>query len=439
MDVAQFRHHVAERYLPTPEERRGAAEVSTPVRLVDQMLGAVSADFWKTPRKVLECCCGKGNFVLGIFEMFDKGLAEAYPEARTRHSVIIEQCLYFSDISQSNVDHVTQLLGRVSSNATTQYNSQVGDTLKEVQWKHSFDLGVMNPPYDKGLYKKFVLHLSTLSQYNVVVIPSTFTVGVSHKKFVQWLWDHGLTCVNFLDRAAFENLVDIDTLFYVQREDYRGTVTINGLQVDRGGSIRNITSAVEQALFEKLKRKDPMVLYKGANETLNYKDRHKETDSIHFCQSETHSHKMISRLNGGRGLEVYYLSSPKECAVPGAKVLFPRGTGSYNSQTNLAKMNKPVVYSLVTEECVMLSTGIVYVKASSVQHAEFLQWYLMRSALVRFLFKKNNRFSELTKGFVQTIPMIHEALECNDNAVFSHFALCVDEICHVENQCASLV
>jgi hypothetical protein len=65
------------------------AEVSTPVHLVDDMLNLIPQDFWLTPQSVLEPCCGKGNFVLGIFDKFYNGLKYNKPDINERCKVIM--------------------------------------------------------------------------------------------------------------------------------------------------------------------------------------------------------------------------------------------------------------------------------------------------------------------------------------------------------------
>jgi hypothetical protein len=53
-------------FKPTNKEKEDNAEVTTPVSLVDEMLNKIPTEFWKEPKKVLEPCCGKGNFLKDI-------------------------------------------------------------------------------------------------------------------------------------------------------------------------------------------------------------------------------------------------------------------------------------------------------------------------------------------------------------------------------------
>jgi hypothetical protein len=85
---------IEKHFIPTSEEKKNHAEIPTPVALVDEILNVIPEEFWKTPQKAFEPCCGKGNFVLGIFDKFYEGLKEKYVDEIERCEVIITKCLY---------------------------------------------------------------------------------------------------------------------------------------------------------------------------------------------------------------------------------------------------------------------------------------------------------------------------------------------------------
>lgn len=162
-DFNTVRRKIAEHFIPSQEERKGAAEVPTPPQLVDEMLSKIPSTFWSTPKRVLEPCCGKGNFVLGIFQKFDEGLREKYPDTPMRHKVIVEECIHFTDISSLNVMITRELLRCASGGVAKFYNARQGDTL-QMKWDEPFDLVVGNPPYNSNgtlatgntIWQKFV-------------------------------------------------------------------------------------------------------------------------------------------------------------------------------------------------------------------------------------------------------------------------------------------
>jgi len=78
----EYRVKVATYFIPSQEKKKQCAEIPTPVKLVDEMIAKIPESFWSIPRPVLEPCCGKGNFVLAIYDKFDKGLENDYPDER---------------------------------------------------------------------------------------------------------------------------------------------------------------------------------------------------------------------------------------------------------------------------------------------------------------------------------------------------------------------
>jgi len=156
----KLRELIEKHFIPTNDEKKQNAEVPTPVKLVDEMLTVVPVHFWKTPKKVFEPCCGKGNFVLGIFDRFYKGLAELYPDEIDRCQVIMTKCIYYADLTPLNIFITTEIMKcHVQSycgldELEYNFNCYTGDTLLldvEKQWDNSkFDLVCGNPPYNSS-------------------------------------------------------------------------------------------------------------------------------------------------------------------------------------------------------------------------------------------------------------------------------------------------
>jgi hypothetical protein len=190
----KLRELIAKHFIPTQDEKKHNAEVPTPVKLVDQMLDAIPLEFWTNPNKVFEPCCGKGNFVLGIFDRFYKGLEAKYPDEMLRCKVIMTQCIYYADLTALNVFITTELMkchvqsycGVVDFDYA--FNEYTGDTLKidiTKQWKITgFDAVIGNPPYStdpskpdtKSLYDKFIEKYIS-NKLLLFVVPSRWFIG----------------------------------------------------------------------------------------------------------------------------------------------------------------------------------------------------------------------------------------------------------------------
>ena len=169
---------IAKHFIPSIEEKKNNAEIPTPLELVNEMLNKMPEAFWKTLQRVFEPCCGKGNFVMKIFEKFYNGLMDLYPDAIERCKVIITECLYFADLTPMNIFITTEILkceiqsrtGINIDDINYTFNSYVGDTLKidinQIFNINNFDAICGNPPYNdnsgnkgKGhmLWDKFVI------------------------------------------------------------------------------------------------------------------------------------------------------------------------------------------------------------------------------------------------------------------------------------------
>ena len=156
----KLRQLIAKHFIPTAHEERTNAEVPTPVKLVDEMLDRIPLEFWSSPNKIFEPCCGKGNFVLGIFDRFYKGLEAKYPNNIERCKVIMTQCIYYADLTTLNVFITTELLKcHIQSycgldELEYSFNYYTGDTLKvdiTKQWNITgFDAVIGNPPYNSS-------------------------------------------------------------------------------------------------------------------------------------------------------------------------------------------------------------------------------------------------------------------------------------------------
>jgi len=156
----KLRELIEKHFIPTNNEKKQNAEVPTPVKLVDDMLNSTPLEFWKTPHMVFEPCCGKGNFVLGIFDRFYEGLEEMYPDEIERCRVIMTECIYYADLTALNVFITTEIMKcHVQSycgldELDFEFNNYTGDTLElnvEDIWDiNGFDMICGNPPYNSS-------------------------------------------------------------------------------------------------------------------------------------------------------------------------------------------------------------------------------------------------------------------------------------------------
>lgn len=197
----KLRELIEKHFIPTNDEKKENAEVPTPVKLVDEMLNTIPVEFWKTPQKVFEPCCGKGNFVLCIFDRFYKGLEEMYPDEIERCCVIMTECIYYADLTALNVFITTEIMKcHVQSycgldELDFEFNNYTGNTLElkiKDKWNiDGFNAIIGNPPYqdanatgDNKLYLDFIKYsLSVLrkNDYLLFVTPTNIKNYITNK------------------------------------------------------------------------------------------------------------------------------------------------------------------------------------------------------------------------------------------------------------------
>ena len=254
----KLRKLIEKHFVPSNEEKKKNAEIPTPVELVDEMLDKIPIDFWNTPKKVFEPCCGKGNFVLGIFDKFYKGLEEIIIDEIERCKIIITECIYYADISNLNVFITTELLKcHIQSYCGLEeidfvFNNYTGDTLQlslcdiEEKWGlEGFDAVIGNPPYStdpskpdtKPLYDKFIKkHIC--SKLLLFVVPSRWFIGGKgldgFRNFMINRKD--IVFIKHEDDATkwFGNNVDIKggVNYFLKDTLYDGLCLFNGVQYD---------------------------------------------------------------------------------------------------------------------------------------------------------------------------------------------------------------
>ena len=244
----KLRELIEKHFIPTNDEKKKNAEFPTPVKLVDDMLNLISVEFWRTPKKVFEPCCGKGNFVLGIFDRFYKGLKEIYPDEIERCRIIMTHCIYYADLTALNVFITTEIMKcHIQSycgldEVDFDFNYNQGNTLeldiKEKWGIDGFDAVIGNPPYQgtgrKKLYINFIVNsLNNLYQNGILLfitpqLAINFIIGneISQQK-IDKLYD--IKYINVSDNIKnihFKNVGSDFAYYYLIKNKYNNQTDI---------------------------------------------------------------------------------------------------------------------------------------------------------------------------------------------------------------------
>jgi len=176
----ELREKIEELLVPSLKEKKEFSEVSTPFSLVEDMLSSMYSSFWtkNSEKKILDPCCGKGAFVISLFDRFFKGLEEAIPDKIERSKKIIGSIIHFADISELNVEITREILychasfhsGITIDSSVVLCNCYIGDMIQNcnANWcNHYFDAVIGNPPFNEAnnprriIWNKFVIKALT--------------------------------------------------------------------------------------------------------------------------------------------------------------------------------------------------------------------------------------------------------------------------------------
>lgn len=246
-DRSLLREWVDEHFMVHENEKKENAEVATPAQLRKEMLDVIPTEFWWSPKKVFEPCCGKGGFVLDIIDRFMVGLSSLIPDETERYRVIVEECLYVGDINPINI-YITKLI--VNPNGKYKINACLGDTLtlniQSVFGVKRFDAVIGNPPYSTDpskpstlpLYNLFTEKYIGMCRYLLFVIPSRwFSGGKGLDKFrASMMARKDIRLITHIPDASsvFGKHVEIKggVCYFLSDVTYNGKCCFNGVMTD---------------------------------------------------------------------------------------------------------------------------------------------------------------------------------------------------------------
>ena len=121
---------------------------STPIELIAEITDKIPEELWMRPGlKILDPCCGNGNFALPIYHRLRKQPARTPKE-------ILEQILYMTDINPVRIANVRRLFGALPD-ITPSVKQCDFLTSNEIlvrnlgNFPRQYDLIIANPPYAK--------------------------------------------------------------------------------------------------------------------------------------------------------------------------------------------------------------------------------------------------------------------------------------------------
>jgi len=143
---------------------RGDTTMHTPRALVEEMLDKLPVTLWSDPKATfLDPACGRGTFLLAIYERLFTGLASVVPDPNTRKNHILKNQLWGVDIDPIMIRLANAAFKLYIKGVT---NFTCADSLEYTFMGMKFDVVVGNPPYQaaneksamgsKTIWQKFI-------------------------------------------------------------------------------------------------------------------------------------------------------------------------------------------------------------------------------------------------------------------------------------------
>jgi hypothetical protein len=200
-------------------ERKSAAEVQTPIHLVNSILDKIEdKSIWSNPHMTFfDSCTGTGIFIACIIERLMNGLSEWEPDQEKRYKHIVENMIYVGELQSKNC-----FLYLVSFDPKDEYELNIynGDFLdkkfdahmKDVWGIEKFSIIVSNPPYKGDLHLKFLLKSSNICEDKILFVhPSSWLIKNTGKNKVE------IGCKNIVSqyKSSFE-LINGNVIFGIK-------------------------------------------------------------------------------------------------------------------------------------------------------------------------------------------------------------------------------
>jgi len=131
----------AVKYKPSNQNKEELGEVQTDFSLIRMMLDLIPGEKWSDPSLVwLDPACGRGNFMISIYNRLFFSLQAIIPDDLIRKRHIIEKMLYMVEINEDHIAYLKSIFGEKANIAHADFLSWTPNT--------TFDIIVGNPPFN---------------------------------------------------------------------------------------------------------------------------------------------------------------------------------------------------------------------------------------------------------------------------------------------------
>jgi hypothetical protein len=266
-----------------------------------------------------------------------EGLKDMYPNIEERKKLILEKCLYWSDINPTNI-FICKLL--IDPYSKYSLNVNEGDTLKLniiSKWSiDGFDAVIGNPPYENlnasGDNKKYLeftkISLNILYEGGVLlfITPTTIVDYIitmnKNRNYIDKFYDIQYIALN-TPRKYFK-VNSTFTYFMMMKQEYKGNTIIEysdgkeEITLTKGMVLPNRPSKVDLKIIEKITSLDKnyeIRRCKFSNKTQRIRSQHIKNNVVSKTQTELHKYKIYDTVNKSKpnGVFYYYDKLDNDC------------------------------------------------------------------------------------------------------------------------------
>ena len=438
--------------MPNDIDRKNYAEIPTPYLLRHEMLDKIPEAFWKSKKKIIEPCAGKGGFIIDIIKKFMNGLKDEIQDKNQRYKVIVEECIYFAEKNPLNI-HLCKLL--IDPDNEYSLNYYQGNTLDldiRTTWNiEGFDAVIGNPPYesrdkkgDNHLYMDFtVFSLDILKTSGLLlfitpklILENLFRCNINRKRIKNF---YNLEYIAIDTPKRYFPLIGTNFVYFLlEKADYNGKCMIEYLDNNvkfninialvQGMNLPNNLNKIVLNIVEKTTNKLSNEIRPLFNSNIkrplylvNNKLRLQRVRKEHFDK------KIISKVK--TDLFTYEITN----GFTRKKYLYPGQI--YYIDMAMQDYQKPKVvishsgFEVGWDESGLLnlSDALSYILGDIKIYHNFKQ--LLSSTLIKFLLKiyKNNTLHDLYKLITKNLLYISLENELTDEYIYKHYAITMEE------------
>ncbi|ATI73941.1 class I SAM-dependent methyltransferase [Mesoplasma florum] len=327
-------------------------DICTPMECVEKMINYIPNNFWNENIRILDPCCGNGNFGAGLLEKVN------------------EKQIFYNDINNKRIENLKKILN--PSNITKKSFFNIDS---------KFDLIIGNPPYSGGgnknkpLFIEFINHsIDILNENGILcfITPNTF-MSFNNSGILQKLFKYGSFLVIDNDVKKYFSGVGSSFSIFVWKKNtqikYKTKIFNNYLgiknfkEVSLNNQMNYLPLYIDQNIIN-LQQK--ITLKKNEQNNIKYRcDLHNWTkrELLKDLKSDEYQYKTIHTPNK------YRWSSIKQEDFEEYKVILP-----------LSTYYKPFI-----EKNINVTQGVAYLNAKTKKEAEGLKRNIDRQIFKLFV------------------------------------------------------